>query len=419
MTTTKSFEISKQVVWEAYKRVKANQGAAGIDGESLRQFEQDLKGNLYRVWNRLSSGSYFPPPVKEVEIPKANGGKRILGVPTVSDRIAQMVVKLIMEPMIEPHFHPDSYGYRPGRSAKAAVLVTRKRCWRYDWVVEFDIKGAFDHIDHTLLMKALRHHVKERWIHIYVERWLTAPFETEDGNRIPRDKGTPQGGVISPLLMNLFMHYAFDQWMARSPRNCPFARYADDAVVHCRTQAEAEQLLIEIGQRLQQCDLTMHPDKSGVVYCKDSNRVQDYPRTQFTFLGFTFRPRVAVSRSGNKFTGFLPAVSKAALKHMRVVIKGWRLNRQTYATLEQLAQQYDPILRGWWNYFGRFYKTEMRVLIDYIDLRLATWVRRKYKNLRGHKQRSIDWLRRIARKQPQLFFHWLLLGKDDRIMGAV
>lgn len=410
MKSTKSFELSKQVVMEAYRRVKANRGAAGVDGESIADFEQHLERNLYKVWNRMSSGSYFPPPVKEVEIPKKSGGKRCLGIPTVSDRIAQMVVKLYMEPLVEPHFHQDSYGYRPQKSAQSAVAVTRKRCWEYNWLVEFDIKGAFDSIDHVLLMKAVRHHVKERWMLLYIERWLIAPFETKGGQRIPRDKGTPQGGVISPMLMNLFLHYAFDKWIERSYPQRPFARYADDAVVHCRSQTEAEEMLEAIAQRLQDCMLTMHPDKSKVVYCKDSNRREDYPQTKFTFLSFTFRPRVAASRSGKRFTSFLPAVSDDAMKSMRKTIRGWNLNRQTFANLEMLANQYNAILRGWWNYYGSFYKTEMRKLFDYFNQRLATWVRRKHKKLKCHKRRSFQWLNRVAKRQPRLFFHWQFLG---------
>ena len=239
MAPTKSFEISKHTVLAAYRRVKANKGAAGIDNESIEMFETDLKGNLYRIWNRMSSGSYFPPAVKRVEIEKKSGGTRVLGVPTVSDRVAQMVVKLMVEPQLDPLFHPDSYGYRPGKSAKQAIAVTRERCWRYDWVVEFDIQGAFGNLDHDLLMKAVRAHIKDRWALLYIERWLKAPFEAEDGNTVFRDKGTPQGGVISPLLMNLFMHFAFDCWMQRTRPQHPFARYADDAVVHCHSQAEA------------------------------------------------------------------------------------------------------------------------------------------------------------------------------------
>lgn len=281
LKSTKSFEISKHVVWEAYKRVKANKGAAGVDGESLAQFELQLKRNLYKIWNRMSSDSYFPPPVKEVERPKKDGGKRSLGVPTVSDRIAQMVVKLYIEPEIDSHFHSDSYGYRAGKSAKAALAVTRKRCWQYDWVVEFDIKGAFDNINHALLMKAVKQHVREDWLVLYIERWLTAPVKKLDGQQLPRSVGTPQGGVISPLLMNLFLHYTFDRWMEKHHEHNPFARYADDAVIHCRHQEEAEQLLKDINDRLQDCLLTMHPDKSKVIYCKDSNRQKDYLQTQY------------------------------------------------------------------------------------------------------------------------------------------
>src|ERR1700688_2176864 len=276
-TSTKPYVIAKRAVWEAYQRVKANRGAAGIDEETIAMFEQNLSRNLYKLWNRMSSGSYFPPPVKQVEIPKAKGGTRKLGIPTVSDRIAQTVVKQIIEPIIDPIFHPDSYGYRPGRSAKQAIAVTRKRCWRFDWVVEFDIKSAFDQIDHGLLMKAVHSHIKEDWILLYLKRWLTAPFETTDGERLSRERGTPQGGVVSPIMMNLFMHYTFDLWMKRNNPSCPFARYADDAVVRCRTRKQAEELMQSIALRLMECGLTMHPEKSQVVYCKDSNRTESYP----------------------------------------------------------------------------------------------------------------------------------------------
>lgn len=419
MGVAKSFEISKHVVMEAYRRVKANKGAAGVDKESIKDFEKNLKGNLYKLWNRMSSGSYLPPPVKQVEIPKKSGGTRALGIPTVSDRIAQMVVKLYMEPAIDAEFHPHSYGYRPGRSAKDAVAVTRKRCWQYDWVVEFDIKGAFDHIDHELLLKAVNHHVKERWMVFYIERWLTAPFATKDGTQLPRQVGTPQGGVISPLLMNLFMHYTFDQWMERTHPRCPFARYADDAVVHCRSQAEAESLLVSISDRLQACRLTMHPEKSVVVYCKDSNRGQSYPKTQFTFLGFTFRSRSAVNRMGKRFTGFQPAVSSSALKSMREKIREWKLHRQTSVNIEELARRYNAVLQGWWNYYGSFRPSEMHVLYKYLDLRLAAWTRRKYKTFRRHKRRSMEWVCRIAQRQPTMFYHWRLYWQNGRIMGAV
>ncbi len=407
--STKSFGISKHVVMEAYRRVKANRGAAGIDNESIEMFERNLKSNLYRIWNRMSSGSYFPPAVRQVEIAKKNGGTRILGVPTVSDRIAQMVAKLTIEPQLDEMFHPDSYGYRPGKSAKQAIAVTRKRCWQYDWIVEFDIKGAFDNLDHDLLMKAVRTRVKDRWILLYIERWLTAPFETVEGLLVCREKGTPQGGVVSPTLMNLFMHFAFDRWMQKTHPHCPFARYADDAVVHCRSQAEAESLLVEISQRLGQCKLLMHPDKSKVVYCKDSNRRKEYPRIEFTFLGFTFRPRAAVDKRGQKFTSFLPAVSRDATVRMLGMIKRWQLQRQTPTTIQDLSERYNPMLRGWWNYYGSFHKSAMARVFHQVDRKLAYWARRKYKRLVGHLRESFYWLGRLARRQPQLFIHWQVL----------
>lgn len=404
--TAKPYCIAKGTVWQAYQQVKANRGAAGIDDETIADFEQDLSKNLYKLWNRMSSGSYFPPPVKQVEIPKASGGTRKLGVPTVADRIAQTVVKLLVEPILDPMFHEDSYGYRPGRSAKQAVAVTRKRCWQYDWVVEFDIKAAFDQIDHGLLQKAIRKHIKEDWILLYIERWLTAPFETAQGARLTRDRGTPQGGVISPILMNLFMHYGFDCWMQRTLAKCPFARYADDAVVHCRTETEAAEVMQAIASRLAECGLTMHPDKSKIVYCKDSNRKQSHANVSFTFLGFTFRPRQAMSRQGRLFTSFLPGVSADALKRMRVTVKRWRLPQQTPGTLAELAQQCNPTARGWWNYYGAFYPTALHSFQRYLDRKLQRWARRKYKSLRRHERRSAEWLRNVKDKQPTMFEHW-------------
>jgi len=403
MASTKPYRIAKRAVWEAYQLVKANRGAAGIDDETIAMFEQNLSGNLYKLWNRMSSGSYFPPPVKQVEIPKAKGGTRRLGIPTVSDRIAQTVVKL----MIEPIFHEDSYGYRPGKSAKQAIAVTRKRCWQYDWIVEFDIKAAFDRIDHALLMKAVRSHIKEGWLLLYIERWLTAPFETEDGGTQPRTQGTPQGGVVSPILMNLFMHYAFDSWMKRTYPQCPVARYADDAVVHCRSQAQAEVVMRSIALRLGECGLTMHPEKSSIVYCKDSNRTGAYPNVQFTFLGFTFRPREALNnRNNRRFTSFLPAVSSDALKRMRQTVRDWRIHRRRSSTLEDLAQQWNPIIQGWWNYYGAFYQRSMLELFHYIDNKLEQWARRKYKTLSQNKRRGGQWLRKMKMVAPGMFIHW-------------
>lgn len=340
--------------------------------------------------------------------PKANWAQVqfVLIVPTVADRIAQTVVKQIIEPTLDPMFHPDSYGYRPGRSAKQAVATTRKRCWQYDWVVEFDIKAAFDQIDHALLRKAVRSHIREAWILLYIERWLKAPFETGEGVQLPRDRGTPQGGVVSPILMNLFMHYAFDVWMKRSHPTCPFARYADDAVVHCSNQQQAEQVMRSIAERLAECGLTMHPDKSKIVYCADSNRTKSFPNVQFTFLGFTFRPRKAMSRQHRVFTSFLPGVSAEAKKRMRKTVRGWRIPRQTPATLAELAEQYNSVIRGWWSYYGTFYPTAMRELARHIDRKLEHWARRKYHTLSRHKRRSVDWLSAMKEWRPTLFHHW-------------
>ncbi|MCY1293605.1 group II intron reverse transcriptase/maturase [compost metagenome] len=362
-------------------------------------------------FHRPTRRSYFPAPVKQVEIPKASGGTRKLGVPTVTDRVAQTVVKLIIEPSLDAIFHPDSYGYRPGRSAKQAVAITRERCWRYNWVVEFDIKAAFDQIDHGLLMKAVRTHIKENWILLYIERWLVAPFETEDGTRVPRDCGTPQGGVVSPILMNLFMHYAFDKWMHRTSPNCPFARYADDAVVHCHSQKQAEYVMRSIASRLAACGLTMHPDKSRIVYCKDSNRSERHPHVSFTFLGFSFRPRKAHSQQENRlFTSFLPGASEDALKRMRQTVRRWRLNRQTHVKLADLARLYNPVIQGWWNYYGAFYPTIMHRFFQHIDRALERWARRKYKALHGRKRRSAEWLRKVQVASPSLFQHWRIAG---------
>jgi group II intron reverse transcriptase/maturase len=317
----------------------------------------------------------------------------------------------MIEPIVDPVFHEDSYGYRPGKSAKQAIAETRKRCWQYDWVVEFDIKAAFDQIDHALLMKAVRSHIKAGWILLYIERWLTAPFETADGGTLPRTRGTPQGGVVSPILMNLFMHYAFDSWMKRTYPQCPFARYADDAVVHCRSQAQAEAVMRSIALRLEECGLTMHPDKSKIVYCKDSNRTCAYPNVQFTFLGFTFRPREALNnRYNRRFTSFLPAVSSDALKRMRQTVRDWRIHRRTSSALDNLAQQCNPIIQGWWNYYGAFYQRSMLELFHYVDNRLERWARRKYKTLAQDKRRSGQWLRKMKMVAPRMFVHWRVAG---------
>jgi RNA-directed DNA polymerase len=403
---TKPYDIPKQTVWDAFQRVKANKGAAGVDEETIGEFEQDLKGNLYKIWNRMSSGSYFPPVVKAVEIPKKSGGVRILGIPTVSDRVAQMVVKMHFEPKVEPIFAADSYGYRPGKSAIDALRITRGRCWRYDWVIELDIRKLFDRIDHELLMKAVRKHTDSAWEILYIERWLKAPFQMQDGSLVERTMGTPQGGVVSPVLANLFMHYAFDEWMRREHPNNPWARYADDAVIHCRTQKEAKSLLIDLGERFKQCKLELNTEKTRIVYCKDDDRKGNYPLTSFDFLGYTFRPRRSKNRWGKCFINFSPAVSNAASKAMRQTIRGWRMQLKSDVGIDDLSRMFNPVVRGWINYYGCFYKSQLYSVLRHMNRALMYWARRKYKKLAVHKRRASSWLGRLARNRPELFAHW-------------
>jgi len=420
MTSIKPYDISKRMVLEAYWHVRANRGAAGIDDESIEMFKADLSRNLYKLWNRMASGSYFPPPVKQVEIPKRQGGVRILGVPTVADRIAQQVVKARIEAELEGLFHPDSYGYRLKKSAVDAVAVTRERCWKYNWCVEFDIRRAFDELDWDLMRRAIRKHIRDPWALLYIERWLTAPAVSADGQTVQRTKGVPQGSVIGPVLMNLYMHFTFDTWMQREHPLNPFARYADDAVAHCRSEREAKALLAAVSGRLKECKLEMHPEKSGIVYCKNGRPNKEYPRMQFTFLGYTFRPRRTKCRDGRAWTGFLPAVSAAAIKRMNDQIREWSLPRQTSVGLNELALRYNATLSGWLNYYGHFYKSALEPVFDHFDDELRRWARRKYRRLAGRRRRSRRWLQKVVNRQPRLFIHWLAFGRVTvRTMGAV
>lgn len=408
MPEAKPFDISKQLVWDAYQRVKANRGAAGVDGESLSMFEKDLKGNLYKIWNRMSSGSYCPPPVRRVEIPKENGGVRPLGIPTVGDRVAQTVVKMVLEPSVEPVFHPDSYGYRPGKSALEAVSVARKRCWDADWVIDLDIKDFFGSISHELIERAVAHHTDLAWVRLYVGRWLRAPIQREDGTLERPARGTPRGGVASPLLANLFMHYAFDAWMQRTLPSVPFERFADDAVVHCRSKRQVESVLVAIRERFLQCGLELHPTKTRIVYCKDSDRRGTYEHVSFDFLGFSFQPRRAKNRWGKFFVSFLPAISAKAARAIRVQMRNWKLaSTRNNQRLEDLARVVNPVVRGWMNYYGRFYRSKCIQVLRHLNEVLAAWVRRKYHHRFKRRERaSMHWLGRIARRDPKLFAHW-------------
>lgn len=410
MDKTKSFAISKRAVWDAYRKVRDNKGAAGVDEQSLAQFEQNLQDNLYKLWNRLSSGSYFPPPVRLVEIPKKTGGVRPLGVPTVADRIAQTVAAAELEKVVEPIFDDDSYGYRPGRSAHDALAVCRQRCWEFDWAIDLDVKAFFDSVDHDLLLKAVEHHTDQRWVLLYVTRWLQAPLQQQDGTLVERDRGTPQGSAISPILANLFLHYAFDAWMRRTFPSVPFERYADDVIAHCTSLAQAEHVLAAIRQRLAECGLQLHPDKTRIVYCNDSGRSGSHEHESFDFLGYTFRPRRAKSKDGKFFISFLPAVSDTAAKAVRQQIRRWRLHLWTSNALRDIAAFVNPIVRGWINYYGRFYRSRLiDTVLRQINEYLIRWAMRKYKRLRHSRRRAVSLLARIARSDPDLFAHWRLI----------
>ncbi len=418
-STVKSFHIDKGVIWKAWRQVKANRGAPGIDEESIAEFEADLKGNLYKLWNRMSSGTYMPPPVLAVQIPKTHGGGiRTLGVPTVSDRVAQTVAKLYLEPEVEPHFHPDSYGYRPARSALDAVGRCRERCWKSDWVIDLDLRSFFDSVDHDLMLKAVAAHTDERWVLLYVERWLKAPLDHGDGVLEARDRGTPQGSAISPLLANIYLHYAFDAWMVRKFAATPFERYADDVVVHCRSESHARLVLGEIDKRMADCHLELNQGKTHIVYCKDSNRPGSHELERFDFLGYTFRPRSAINGRGELFVSFAPAISDEAAKKIRHTIRRWRVNLWSGTPLSEIARQLNIVVRGWVNYYGRYHPTELAKSLRRIDSYLVRWAVRKYKRLRRSPKRARRFLVDVYTREPDLFAHWRLTRARDGMVGA-
>jgi group II intron reverse transcriptase/maturase len=405
MQETKPFNISKNAVVTAFERVKANRGTYGVDEQSIEAFEMNKKDNLYKIWNRMSSGSYFPKPVKAVAIPKKNGGTRILGIPTVEDRIAQMVAKLYFEPTVERLFYEDSYGYRPNKSAIQALEATRTRCWRRDWVLEFDIKGLFDNIRHDYLMEMVKRHTGEKWIILYIERWLKTPFQMKDGTLVPRTSGTPQGGVISPVLANLFLHYAFDDFMEIEFKSIPWARYADDGIAHCVSLKQAKYLQKRLQERFEQFGLELNLEKTKIVYCKDDDRKGNHSNISFDFLGYTFKPRNSKNKYGRYFTNFLPAIAEKAKKAIRKEVRSWKLQLKVDKNLSDIANMLNKQIQGWISYYSHFYKSEMYSVLRYINSCLVKWTRRKYKK-RKHRRKAEYWLGSIAKRDRKLFAHW-------------
>jgi RNA-directed DNA polymerase len=402
---TKSFDFSKEEVVSSYEKVRENKGGSGIDKESISEFEKDLERNVYKIWNRLSSGSYMPPSVKQVMIPKKQGGKRPLGIPTVGDRVAQGVLKARLESELEALFHRDSYGYRPGRSAHDAIQKCKDNCLQYSWVIDLDIKGFFDNISHEWMMKMVRHHTEEKSMLLYVERWLKCDVQLQDGTFIKRTKGTPQGGVISPLLSNLYLHHGFDMWMEKHHKDTPFERYADDIVIHCRSLEQAEELLAKIKERLKKFDLELHEEKTKIVYCKDDRRKGSHEHESFTFLSYSFQPRVLRNKTTKKlFMIFVPAISESAKTHVRKRVREVFNPRWTETDIEGTAAILNPRIRGWCNYYSKSYPQEMKSIYFYIDERLREWLRNKF---RIGIWKSVNMLQNLMQlSKGKLFYHW-------------
>lgn len=408
-TKSTTVPITQEMVKAAYRKVKANQGSAGVDNESLEMYQADLRNNLYVLWNRLSSGSYFPKPVKEVIIPKANGSKRVLGIPTVSDRIAQQVIKSYLEPRLEAEFHNNSYGYRPLKSAHGAVDAVQENVRQYAWVIDMDIKSFFDEVNHELLLKALDNHVTENWIKMYIKRWLESSSQQTNGTLILKNgNGTPQGGVISPLLSNLFLHYVLDKWLSKYYPQIAFVRYADDIVVHCNNEEEAKYILDAIRQRLQECKLRLNEEKTKIVYCQDYRRKKNDYKKKFDFLGFTFKPQSTASNKGGMFLGYGCSISQSAQTR---IVTGWKkqnFHQQSTLTIQDIATRINPQMRGVICYYGKYKIWELQRLMRHFHYRLAKWVLNKYKGLNGSLKKAHQWVEDIRVNYPTMFYHWTI-----------
>lgn len=406
---TKSIPITKEMVWESYKKVKSNRGSAGIDRQTLSEFDSVRSKELYKVWNRLASGSYFAPSVKRVNIPKAGGKTRPLGIPTVRDRIAQQVVKQYLEPRLESIFSENSYGYRPNRSAYTAIEIVRKNVLRYSWVIDLDIQEFFENVDHALLLKALERHVSEKWVLLYIKRWLEAPVILEDGTvKISTGKGTPQGGVISPLLSNLYMHYSVDKWLEKYYPQVKMVRYADDLIVHCTSHEEAVQTLTALKERLTACGLTAHPEKTKIVYCKKEGRSLKGYAVQFDFLGFSFQPIRFMLKKGGSFLQFDCKMSRKSKVRITGELRKLNFHNKTQRGIQDLANLLNPKIRGWIQYYGKISRRSLQPVFYYLHNRMIRWILNKYKSFKGSKIKAVKWLRFITKSYPKLFYHWEL-----------
>lgn len=406
---TRSIPITKEMVWEAYKLVKKNKGSAGIDKQTLGEFEKNRSKALYKIWNRLASGSYLANRIKRVEIPKGGGKVRPLGIPTVSDRIAQQVIKTYLEPRLEAEFMSNSYGYRPNKSAHQAVAEVQNNVQKYSWVIDLDIQEFFEHVNHDLLDKALEVHVSENWVKMYIRRWLEAPIELEDGTlKYPKGKGTPQGGVISPLLSNLYLHYSIDKWLFIHFPEVKMVRYADDMIVHCRTEREAEFLLDKIRKRLARCGLRVHPEKTKIVYCKKSGRALEGKPVQFDFLGFSFLPMITRLKRGGFFLQYDCKMSRKSKSRILKDLRDMELHKKSRSNIQDLAIQLNPKIRGWINYYGKVKRNSLKPVFYYLHHRLIKWILNKYKRFKGSRVLAVKWLRRVTKHYPNMFYHWTL-----------
>jgi RNA-directed DNA polymerase len=404
---TKSIPVSKRMVYDSYLKVCARGGSAGVDKVSIDEFNVNLAGNLYKIWNRMTSGSYFPPPVLTVFIPKKQGGVRSLGIPTVGDRIAQGVVKDYLEASVEAIFHENSFGYRPGKSAHDALKQCHNNCIKHPWVVDVDIEGFFDNINHSKLVELLRNHTQEKWVLLYVSRWLKSEMEQVNGSIVTRDKGTPQGGVVSPLLANIYLHHCFDKWMEELSPGTPFERYADDIIIHCESKEESEQVLAALKKRMEQYGLALHPDKTKIVYCKNYLRKERHVNVCFDFLGYSFRPRTIRDKFGKskRFVVFDAIISQQSRKSIREKMRDALQVNWTVQTLEWFADKLNPKIRGWVNYYMKFSRSEGLKMFRYLNGLIRHWMQNKYKVWGGKLTRKY---KSIQSANPDLFLHWRL-----------